>query len=288
MENSLKYKIMDYIEVLFGLEPNEEFIQDVLSAELAAIGFESFVSSEKGLLAYCPVGFYDEKQLQLLVESFSLPVKINYKVKQIESQNWNEEWEKNYFEPIVISDECVVRSSFHQSVPAVKYDILIDPRMSFGTGHHETTSLMISMMLKMDLTEKSFLDMGCGTAVLALLAAMKGANPVLGIDIDEWAYENSLDNIKLNGFEQIKIQQGGAELLSGLHFDVIFANINRNILLNDMAAYVACLQRDGELFMSGFYKEDIPVIEQKANELGLNLISFEEKNNWVAVRFLKK
>jgi ribosomal protein L11 methyltransferase len=278
---------MDYIEVIFGLEPNEDFVQDVLSAELATVGFESFVASEIGLLAYCPINLFEEQKLQSLIEGFPLDVKISYQAKQIESQNWNEEWEKNYFEPIVISDECVVRSSFHQSVPKVKYDILIDPRMSFGTGHHETTSLMISMMLKMNLKGKSFLDMGCGTAVLAILAAMKGANPVLGIDIDEWAYENSLDNVKLNGFEQIKIQQGGAELLSGLHFDVVFANINRNILLNDMAAYVACLSVGGELYMSGFYKEDIPVIEKKANELGLKLVSFESKNNWVAVQCLK-
>ncbi len=279
---------MDYIEVLFGLEPNEEFIQDMLSGELATIGFESFVPSETGLSAYCPVNFFDKKQLQSIVEKFPLQVVINYKTQRIKSQNWNEEWEKNYFKPIVISNECVVRSSFHQSVPKVKYDILIDPRMSFGTGHHETTGLMISMILKIDLKGKSFLDVGCGTAVLAILAAMKGANPVVGIDIDEWAYENSLDNIKLNGFEQIKIRQGGAELLSGLHFDVVFANINRNILLNDMAAYVACLPTDGELYMSGFYKEDIPVIEKKANEVGLNLIFFKEKNNWVAVKCLKR
>ncbi len=275
---------MDYIEVSFTVFPNEEYMQDVLSGELGAIGFESFVSADSGLVAYCPINLYDEEQLKSLLENFPVEARISFEVNKVKAQNWNEEWEKNYFEPIVIGNDCVIHSSFHQSIPNAKYEILIDPRMSFGTGHHETTSLMIAALLKMDLQGKSFLDMGCGTAVLSILAAMKGATPIMGIDIDEWAYSNSLDNIKLNGYEQIEIREGGAELLAGLHFDVIFANINRNILLNDMAAYVACLNEGGELYMSGFYKEDIPAIEKCANDLGLKLISFEEKNNWVAVR----
>ena len=278
---------MDYIEIEFSLLPNEEYVQDILSAELGTIGFESFVPNDKGLSAFCPANLYDEKTLKELLKVFPLKADIQYKVNIVKAKNWNEEWEKNYFEPIVISNQCVIRSSFHKQVPDCEYDILIDPRMSFGTGHHETTSLMIAAMLKMDLKEKSLLDMGCGTAVLAILAAMKGAKPILGIDIDEWAYNNALDNIRLNGFEEIEIKEGGAELLSDLHFDVVFANINRNILLNDMEAYVNCLSTGGELYMSGFYKEDIPYIEAKANELGMRLVSFEETNNWVAVRTVK-
>jgi len=278
---------MDYIEIEFGLLPNEEYVQDVLSAELGAIGFESFVPSDKGLTAFCPVDFYSEDSLKEIIACFPIEASISYETKLVVAKNWNEEWEKNYFEPIVIGNDCVIRSSFHKQVPHCKYDILIDPRMSFGTGHHETTSLMIAAMLKMDLTGKSLLDMGCGTAVLAILAAMKGATPILGIDIDEWAYKNALDNILLNGHQEIEIKEGGAELLAGLQFDVVFANINRNILLADMAAYVNCLSAGGELYMSGFYKEDIPYIEAKANELGMRLVSFEEKNNWVAVKTVK-
>lgn len=278
---------MDYIEVIFTIEPKEDYIKDILSAELAEIGFESFVDIEKGLQAFCPQNLFDENSMESLIANFPFEAKIHYQITPVKAQNWNEEWEKNYFEPIVIGSDCVIRSSFHKNVPKATYDILIDPRMSFGTGHHETTSLMIAYMLELELSGKSLLDMGCGTAVLAILAAMKGARPVMGIDIDEWAYENSLDNIKLNGYEQIVIKQGGAELLDTLSFDIVFANINRNILLNDMASYIACLPSDGELFMSGFYKEDIPVIEAKAKELGMRLLGFKEKNNWVAVRMIK-
>lgn len=278
---------MDYLEIEFSLFPNEEYVQDVLSSELGAIGFESFLPSESGLVAYCPVNVYDENNLKELLESFPVEAKINYNSKLVKAQNWNEEWEKHYFEPIVIENKCVIRSSFHTQVPVCEYDILIDPRMSFGTGHHETTSLMLAAMLHMDLHGKALLDMGCGTAVLAILAAKKGAKPILGIDIDEWAYNNALDNIALNGCKEIELKQGGAELLKDLHFDVIFANINRNILLADMHSYTACLSSGAELYMSGFYKEDIPIIEAKANELGMKLIAFEEKNNWVAVKTLK-
>lgn len=283
----ININFMDYIEVVLALSPNEEYLQDVLSAELGSIGFESFVPTEKGLMAYCASDLFDEEAMNDLIRNFPLEVEISYETNFVKAKNWNEEWEKHYFEPILIGDDCVVHSSFHKDVPQKKYNIQIDPRMSFGTGHHETTSLMVELMLKMDLQGKSLLDMGCGTAVLAILAKMKGANLVLGVDIDEWAYSNSIDNVKLNSCNEIEIKQGGAELLTGLHFDVIFANINRNILLNDMQAYVDCLAAGGELYMSGFYKEDIPVIEAKANELGLKLESFIEKNNWVAVKTVK-
>ncbi len=276
---------MDYSGVDFTLIPNEEYVKDILSAELGGIGFESFVSNDKGLTAYCPINIFDEQILQNSLASFPIDAEISYTTEVIKAQNWNEVWEKNYFEPIII-DNCIIRSSFHTVDKHYKYEILIDPRMSFGTGHHETTSLMIAEMLKMDLSNKSLLDMGCGTAVLAILATMKGAKPVLGIDIDEWAYSNSLDNIELNKQNDIDIKMGGAELLQGLKFDVIFANINRNILLNDMHTYTACLSAKGELYMSGFYKDDIPVIEAKAKEFGMSLVSFEEKNNWVAVKMI--
>lgn len=278
---------MDYLEFLFSFDAENAFIGDLLAAELAEIGFESFVEDEKGLKAYVPTTLFDETILKAKLSAFAFAPEISYSHTFIKGQNWNKEWEKNYFQPIIIEGECVIHSTFHENIPQAKYDIVIDPKMAFGTGHHETTSLMLGEILKTDLCDKSVLDMGCGTAVLAILAAKKGAHPILAIDIDEWAYSNSLENIAINNESQIEVMQGGAELLKNKTFDVIFANINRNILLQDMHAYVACMKSGSELYMSGFYEEDIPVINKEAERLGLKQQSFSEKNRWVAVRFLK-
>lgn len=279
---------MNYIEVLFIIEPFEEYILDVLAEELGEIGFESFVPAENGLAAYIAESLFDESKVETLLTDFPFEASIEYKVTQIESKNWNEEWEKHYFEPIVIGNDCVIHSSFHKNVPQVTYDIVIDPKMAFGTGHHETTSLVIGRLLEMELKGKTVLDMGCGTAVLAILAAMRGAKDIVAIDIDTWCTENSTENIAINKISGIQVKLGGAELLKGLHFDIILANINRNILLADMEQYVACLSSGGELYMSGFYKEDIPLIEAEANRNGMKLIDFKEKNNWVVVKTVKE
>lgn len=279
---------MNYIEVHFFIEPYEEYISDVLAQELGEIGFESFVPTEESLDAYISESLFDESKLKTLLTEFPFEASIEYKVTQIESKNWNEEWEKNFFEPIVIGNDCVIHSSFHKNVPQAKYDIVIDPKMAFGTGHHETTSLVIGRLLEMELEGKTLLDMGCGTAVLAILAAMRGAKDIVAIDIDTWCTENSIENIAMNNIEGVDVQLGGAELLAGLHFDIILANINRNILLADMEQYAACLSTGGELYMSGFYKEDIPLIEAEANRNGLKLIDYREKNNWVAVKTVKE
>jgi len=278
---------MDYIEVNFIIEPFEEYISDVLASELGEIGFDSFVPSEVGMDAYILQSKFDESELKNLLSDFPFEASIDYKITQIKSKNWNEEWEKHYFEPIVIGNDCVIHSSFHKDVPSAKYDIVIDPKMAFGTGHHETTSLVIGQLLLMDLEGKTLLDMGCGTAVLAILAAMRGAKDIVAIDIDTWCTENSIENIAINNISGIDVRLGGAELLAGLHFDIVLANINRNILLADMEQYVACLSSGGELYMSGFYKEDIPLIEAEANRLGLQLVDFKEKNNWVVVKTVK-
>ncbi|NDP22100.1 MAG: 50S ribosomal protein L11 methyltransferase [Paludibacter sp.] len=279
---------MNYIEVNFVIEPFEEYISDLLASELGEIGFDSFVPSVEGLDAYIPANLFDDSKLKNLLTDFPIEASIEYKVTQIESKNWNEEWEKNYFEPIVIGNECVIHSSFHKNVPTAKYDIVIDPKMAFGTGHHETTSLVIGRILKMNLEGKTLLDMGCGTSVLAILAAMRGAANLVAIDIDSWCTENSIENIAINKISGIDVKLGGAELLEGMHFDIILANINRNILLADIEKYAASLSKGGELYMSGFYVEDIPLIEAEANLYGLQLIDFNEKNNWAVVKTVKE
>ena len=279
---------MNYFEVRFFIEPFEEYISDVLAEELGELGFDSFASTEETLDAYISETDFDESKIKALLDDFPFEASIDYKFSKIESKNWNEEWEKHYFEPILIGNECVIHSSFHQNVPKAKYDIVIDPKMAFGTGHHETTSLVIAEILKMDLKGKSLLDMGCGTAVLAILASMLGAKNILAIDIDTWCTENSIENISINKIENVEIKLGGAELLSGLHFDIVVANINRNILLSDMESYASCLESGKELYMSGFYRKDIPIIEAEANRNGLRLIEFHEKNNWVVVRTIKE
>jgi ribosomal protein L11 methyltransferase len=279
---------MDYIEIHVKITPVNTIVNDLLAAGLAEIGYESFSECEDGLLAYVSAAQYDKNTTRQCIPDDLLSSKLEFSDERIPGQNWNEEWEKNYFQPIVIGSDCVIHSSFHTGVPEATYDILIDPKMAFGTGHHETTSLMLEALLKLDVAGKSFLDMGCGTAVLAILAAMKGAVNVLGIDIDEWAVNNALENIQLNQTPGIEILAGGAELLEHTaSFDIVFANINRNILLADMAAYVAKMEQGSLLFMSGFYQEDLPIIRSTAENLSLKFIDFQTKNNWVAACFEK-
>jgi len=278
---------MDYIELTITLNNSRGFETDIVSATLAEIGFESFVYNNDGLKAYCAASLFDEQALKKWKDTLCYGIEIEYSTELIKDKNWNEEWERNYFSPIIIGNACVIHSSFHHDIPKAEYDILIDPKMAFGTGHHETTSLIISELIKMDVSGKSLLDMGCGTGVLAILAAMKGASPITAIDIDAWAYENTKENIVLNGFSDIEVEQGGAELLSGRKFDIILANINRNILLSDMNRYAACLDSGGTLLMSGFYETDIPAIDSEAKKHDLEFIKFEEKNNWVTTVYRK-
>lgn len=276
---------MQYIEVEFGCEPNTEVITDILSAQLGEIGFESFVVTPTGLHAYIPQSLLSEEKVDELLSNFPVEAAIGYTWKAMEDKNWNEEWEKNYFQPVVIDDLLCIHSSFHKVEGEFNYRILIDPKMSFGTGHHQTTELMMRALLRMDVQGKSLLDMGCGTAVLAILASMRGASPITAIDIDEWAFHNSVENVRLNGVDNIHLLEGGAELLGTETFDVILANINRNILLQDMAKYTSVLNKGGQLVMSGFYKEDIAAIRAEAERNGLTFVSFAEINQWVVVIF---
>lgn len=278
---------MQYIELKLTIQPNEEYIVDLLASYLGEIGFESFEEDVEGMIAYIQHDEFSEDDLKHLLANFPYTTDIQYEIVNVDQINWNEEWEKHYFEPIIIGDKCVIHSSFHSNIPKVEYDIVIDPKMSFGTGHHETTSLMIEEILMVDLTGKSVLDMGCGTAVLAILAAKRGAGPVIAIDIDPWCTENSAENVQTNDVSWIEIELGGAELLYNKKVDVIFANINRNILLEDMKKYSASLNEGGVLYMSGFYTADIPVLEAEMNQNGLKLISSRAKNNWAVVKTVK-
>lgn len=282
---------MDYYELKFTYESPVEatVISDILASKLGEIGFESFTENENGLLAYITDTLYNVEAVEDKLKEFPLEnVTFHYTAQLVESKDWNEEWEKNYFKPIRIGSDCIIRASFHQPEPGYTYNIIIDPKMAFGTGNHETTYLMIGEMLKLDLAGKDLLDMGCGTAVLAILAKMKKAGKVVGIDIDEWAYNNALENIRLNDTEDIRIALGGAEQIAGFgQFDIVFANINRNILLNDIRHYVSCMKTGALLFMSGFYTQDIPFIREECERNGLIFQSHVEKNNWVAVKTQK-
>lgn len=272
-----------YIGYQFKVEPLQPAVE-ILIAELGYAGFESFVETEDGVTAYIQKNEWNTDILNDIDILKSEEFQISYTFEEIEQTNWNEEWEKN-FNPIIVDDVCSVRAPFHPK-PDTKYDIVIEPKMSFGTGHHETTHMMIQHILKNDFTNKSVLDMGCGTGVLAILAEMKGAKPIDAIDYDNWCYVNSLENVERNNCKHITVLEGDAALLNGRSYDIIIANINRNILLNDMAAYVKSLNKNGMLFLSGFYNDDIPVIETECNKHNLKLVESLEKNNWVALKFV--
>lgn len=279
---------MKYIEVQFITNSKKDYIKDLLAQELAEIGFESFSEEGDFFIGYVPKEAFNADQTQNIIDNFEFEKGISFSYKEAEEKNWNEEWEKNCFQPLVIDDQCVIHATFHKNVPTAQYDILIDPKMAFGTGHHSTTSLMVRFLLECDLHGKSLLDMGCGTAILAILAAKKGADPITAIDIDEWAYNNAVENIALNQTPNIEVKCGGAELLESLDtsFDIVLANINRNILLNDIHHYAKLMKSGSLLFLSGFYMEDIPVIEEECEKYGLKKSEFKMDNNWTAVKFV--
>ena len=279
---------MKYLEFTFHTTPCTEIVNDVLSAVLGEVGFESFVEQTDGIAAYIQKDLYNETVLKEALADFPLPdTQVEYAYQEAEDKDWNEEWEKNFFQPIIIGDRCVIHSTFHRDIPQAKYDIVINPQMAFGTGHHETTSLIIGELLDNDLQGKSLLDMGCGTSILAILARMRGAAPCTAVDIDEWCVRNSLENIELNGVDRISVFQGDASLLKDQGpFDVIIANINRNILLNYMKRYVSCMHTGSELYMSRFYVDDIPIIQAEAEHNGLRFVHHKEKNRWAAVKFV--
>ncbi len=272
-----------YLGFHFKVEP-KELGSEILVAELGELPFESFIESDFGVVAYIQKQFWAENILEDLHILNSPEFVVSYTIEEIEQVNWNEEWEKN-FEAIEVDGICHVRAPFHPTTDA-EYDIVIEPKMSFGTGHHETTHMMIQHLLETDVAGKKTLDMGCGTAILAILAEMKGAQPIDAIDIDNWCYLNSIENVERNNCSQITVYEGEAALLKGKQYDVIIANINRNILLNDMQSYVDCLNKNGILLLSGFYNEDIPFIDASCTEKGLTYVKKFERNNWVSLKYV--
>jgi len=273
-----------YLEYSFTITPKEP-ATEILIAELGNIGFESFVENENGVVAYVQKEMNNTRLLENVFILNSDEFVISYTKKEIAQTNWNAEWEKN-FTPIQVDDLVSVRAPFHNN-PNLKYDIVIEPKMSFGTGHHETTHMMIQHLLKLDLKNKKVLDMGCGTGILAIFAEMKNAKPIDAIDIDNWCYLNALENVRRNNCNDIFVFEGDASLLIGKKYDLIIANINRNILLKDMQTYANCLNDKGVLLLSGFYKEDIPVIDIEVIKYQLKLETFIERNNWVALKYNK-
>ena len=272
-----------YIGYTFKIEPRDP-ATEILIAELGYVGFESFVENEDGVIAYIQKEDYKTDILDDIFILKSEEFKIEYQQEEIEQVNWNSEWEKN-FNPILIDDTVYIRAPFHEKLPNIKYDIVIEPKMSFGTGHHETTHMMVKHLLNIDFKGKKVLDMGCGTGILAILAEKLGANPIDAIDIDNWCYLNSIENAERNQCSNISVYEGEASLLINKKYDVIIANINRNILLNDIKTYANSLNKKGILLLSGFYQEDIPIIDAEVSKYHLKLQTIEERKNWVALKY---
>ena len=273
-----------YIAYVFNVSPKDP-VTEMLIAQLGYIGFESFVENESGVVAYIQKKDWNSNKVEDLYLLNSNEFDITFKYNEIEQTNWNKEWEKN-FNPIQVNGQVSIRAPFHEN-PSLNFDIVIEPKMSFGTGHHETTHMMVQHLLALDLKNKKVLDMGCGTGILAIFAEMKGAQPTDAIDIDSWCYQNSLENVQRNGCKHITVLEGDSSLLKGKKYDVVIANINRNILLSDMKIYTDCLREKGVLLLSGFYKEDISIIESEVIKHGLVLDKMIQKNNWVALKYMK-
>ena len=281
---------MKYFEVTLTASPCNVTVTDVLAACLGEIGFESFVECDGGIQAYIQQTLFDEGALRQTLVDFPLPgVDLSYSIDEPEDKDWNAEWERNSFKPVLIAGRCVIHSTYHNDYPKAEYDIVINPQMAFGTGHHDTTASIICELLEADLRGKTVLDMGCGTSILGILASKRGAKHVTAIDIDDWCVNNSRDNIALNGISNISVELGDASLLAGREaFDVVIANINRNILLADMPAYVSVMRDGGEIFLSGFYVEDIAALRAKGESLGLTFSHFRDRNRWAAVKMVKR
>lgn len=276
---------MIYSELIFTLHSAEDFHKDLLIHALSDIGFDTFEDTDQGFKAYIPESDLDQAKLDGLSADFADMFLFTYILNQIPHQNWNEVWESN-FEPIQVAGKCYVRATFHEAHPEFEQEIVIDPKMAFGTGHHQTTALMMEFMLEEEFKGKKVLDMGCGTGILAILASKLGAKEVLAIDYDEICYESTIENSELNQISNIKVLKGSKEVIPDLKFEIILANINRNILLDQLETYANVALPGSLLFLSGFYEEpDLSILKEKCKSLNFNYLEHKVLNNWVAARF---
>lgn len=280
---------MKYLEIKLVITPSDPW-KEIFTSMMADAGCDSFMDGEgeDDLLCYIPEKDYDESAIKEIVEDHGFSdVKVAWSVQEMPDKDWNAEWEANYT-PVMIADRCYVRAPFHPACQDAEYEIIIEPKMSFGTAKHATTYQMAEYVLETDVKGKALLDMGAGTGVLAILAHMRGANPVTAIDIDEWAYRNGLENVEHNHCPEVKALLGDASILGDEKYDIILANINRNILLNDIPTYVGCLNEHGLLFMSGFYDgKDLEAIKECCEKNGMQYVSHKVKDQWVAAKFCK-
>lgn len=279
----------DYYALRLDVEPCSADATDLLAYLLGEAGYESFVPDDKGLTAYVPAAVYSPEAVRGALEDFCFDAVVTASAELVEGRDWNAEWERNYFRPIVVGERCVVHSSFHTDVPEAEYDIVIDPRMAFGTGHHATTSLILTRLLDLPLEGRSMTDVGTGTGILAILAAMRGAMPVAGIEIDRFAWENACDNVRLNGHPEIAVLCGDASLLGALQpADVVVANINRNVILADIAAYASAMRPGATLLLSGFYEADCAMVEDAARAAGLEPQGRTLRDGWACVELRRE
>ena len=275
---------MNYLEAT--IEVNADFAE-ILIAELAEIGFDTFLENDNGVQAYITEELYDDQSFKQIMEEYSSKTSLFYSLKGIEKQNWNAEWEKS-FDPIEVAGQIRVRATFHEVKEEVPYEIIITPKMSFGTGHHETTSQVMQLQLEVNHQNKKVLDVGTGTGILAILTEKLGASSVRAFDIDEWSVENTLENIELNGCHHISVGQSTIKDETLDEYDIVIANINRNILLDELSTYSTFLKTGGILMLSGFYEKDSPDIEAECNKYGLKKVKLISKKDWAAVVYTKQ
>lgn len=274
---------MNYTQVNFKLNPDSSENREILIAMFSELDFESFDENEEYVLGYIPGESVNSDEIREIASR--LPFSVDFETKMIPDQNWNKVWEKNYFKPLLIGGRCLIRAPFHTEYNPAEFELVIEPKMAFGTGNHETTTLVSQQILNMELDGKDVLDMGCGTGILGMLASLKGAKHVTAIDIDHWSYESTVENAQLNNITNLDAKLGDAGLLGNETFDIIFANIHKNIILKDLPEYASVLNSGGRILLSGFYKNDMPEIKQKAESLGLQETGFQEKNSWVVYSF---
>ena len=278
---------MNYTELNLHLNPLELF-GEMLTYQLGEVGFEMFEDTPQGFKAYIQTANFNNDAVLEIIEGIKeLNCEVSYTIKDIPWQNWNAEWEKNY-QPEIIGNKIYVRAEFHEANPSYPHEIIVQPRMAFGTGHHPTTSQVMEAMLDIDFQNKSLLDMGCGTGILAILGMQLGASSAYAIDYDPNSVDNSIENAKRNGYPQIEVALGSSELLEGKSYDIILANINRNIILNDLDKYAASLNDGGLLITSGYYTSDLSVIKNKAAEYHIDYLQHTSQNDWCCATFKKK